>query len=256
MISFVNKSAFDPFGHQVKSRLAGPPNYESLQALRNGHHRLAREKAPEADLKRQYSGSLKAGFVITLSFLILLFQLARNFVVATAKMKPAEVAITVEDIPMTQQFHRPPPPPRPSVPLPTEQESVPEDVTIASTEFDLTNIPPPPPMPEDDDDSSLFVAYDEPPAIIGGMAALHEHLHYPERARKMGVEGKVALRILVSKEGVCKKVEVLNASISGLGFEESAIAAVQRVKWKPAKQRDRNIQTWVAMPVHFKLTSH
>jgi len=42
---------------------------------------------------------------------------------------------------------------------------------------------------------------------------------------------------------------------TGMGFGESALEAVQKVKWNPAKQRDRKIRVWISIPVQFRLVT-
>ena len=61
-----------------------------------------------------------------------------------------EVQIVIEqiDIPQTEQFDRPPPPARPSVPVESESEDVADDVTLDEfnlDDFDAWDAPPPPP---------------------------------------------------------------------------------------------------------------
>lgn len=215
---------------------------------------LVRGKARHADLKRQNRRVFEVCFAAALFFLIVAFQAAKQISVSSAAVTQPDIKIEVADIPATQQIKQAAPPPRPSVPVPTESEQIPEDLTIASTEIDLTQIPPPPPPPAEDE-LPIFVAYDEPPQIIGGMAELQKHLKYPRLAQAAGVEGIVFLKVLVSVSGVAEKVEVLRAKPENMGFEESATSAVQKVKWEPAKQRDRKIRVWVSIPVQFKLIS-
>ncbi|NIR52998.1 energy transducer TonB [candidate division KSB1 bacterium] len=216
---------------------------------------LVRRKQPEANLKSKYRKTFEVSFAITLVLLIVAVQMGRQFYLEAATVEQVDVQIEVADIPKTQQFKKPPPPARPSVPIPTESESVPEDVTITSTEIDLSDIPPPPGPPEEDGEHQIFVAYDEPPKIIGGMAALQKHLRYPRLAQAAGVEGIVFVKILISPSGVTERAEVLKAKPAGMGFEEAAINAVKKVKWHPAKQRDKKIRVWVSIPVQFQLVS-
>jgi protein TonB len=184
-----------------------------------------------------------------------MFQLARQFSLAPASVSQVDIKIEVADIPPTEQFRRPPPPPKPSIPIPTEDESIPEDLTIASTEIDLTDIPPPPSPPNDDDELPIFVAYDEAPQIIGGLAALQKHLKYPKLALQAGVEGIVFVKVLVGADGRTERVEILKAKPADIGFEESATEAIKKIKWEPARQRDKKIRVWVSIPVQFKLIS-
>jgi TonB family protein len=46
------------------------------------------------------------------------------------------------------------------------------------------------------------------PILIGGMKALQKELRYPKKARKKGIEGRVAVRFIVSTEGVPIEVHV------------------------------------------------
>ncbi len=63
--------------------------------------------------------------------------------------KPEQIVIQIEDLPETQQITRPPPP-RPALPIETESDDVPDDVTIETTDLELEDVPvnlPPPPPP-------------------------------------------------------------------------------------------------------------
>ncbi len=214
--------------------------------------KLNRVKNPKIDLKSQYQETVKASFVVTLTFLIISVQIARMISIAIEQVQTVDVKIEVADIPPTQQFKRPPPPPRPSIPIPTEEALIPEDLTIASTELNLSDIPPPPEPPEDDE-SLIFVAYDEPPKIIGGLAALGKFLKYPPLAEKAGVKGIVFVKVLVGLNGKTEKAEVIKAKPANIGFEESALEVFKKVKWIPAKQRDKSVRVWVTIPVQFQL---
>jgi len=216
--------------------------------------KLVTKKAAPANLKLYRKKVLELSLVVTLVMLVVSVQIARQFGFTAEPVDKVEVKIEVADIPPTEQTRRPPPPPRPSIPIPTEAESVPEDVTIASTDIDLSEIPPPPAPPEENE-FPVFVAYDEPPRIIGGMAALQRQLEYPRIARQSGVEGIVFVKVLVGADGETEKTEILQARPPDMGFEESAKDALQKVKWQPARQRDRNIRVWVTIPVQFQLVS-
>lgn len=216
--------------------------------------KLMRTKTPEANLKFSYRKALEVSLAATLVLLLLLSHLARQLTFAAQRTDNVDIQIEVADIPPTEQFHRPPPPPRPSIPLPTESEDVPVDVTIATTELDLSDLPPPPEPPEEGE-LPIFIAYDEPPRIIGGISALMKHLHYPRLAQASGVEGVVFVKVLVTATGVTERTEILKAKPANIGFEEAAMRALKKVKWHPARQRDKKIRVWVSIPVQFKLVS-
>ncbi len=215
---------------------------------------MTAQKNPEVDLKLHYQKNLELGFVLALIIVLGTFQSLRKVTLGKHEFVTPDIKIEVEEIPPSEQIKRPPMPARPTVPIPTEDEDVPEDETIETTEIDFDNIPDPPPEPvEDDPGSYTFIPYDEPPEMIGGMAALKKHLVYPEIARKAGVEGVVHIGVLVDAQGNVAKLQVLKSSVSNVGFEEAAMKALRQVKWKPAFQRDRPIKVWISIPVKFRL---
>ncbi|UCD38982.1 MAG: energy transducer TonB [Fidelibacterota bacterium] len=159
------------------------------------------------------------------------------------------------DIPETHQFEAPPPPSRPSIPIESDDEDFAEDITIEETlldEFEEWEVPAP---PADDPSSRIrFIPHDEPPVPIGGYAAIAEKLVYPAIAREAGIEGTVVLQAFVSDKGFVEDVVVLNG-LPETGLDEAAVKAVRQVRFKPAKQRDMPLGVWVAIPIHFVLTT-
>lgn len=216
---------------------------------------MMRNINPAVDLKLRHKKFIEIGFIITLILVISIFLFYRNDLITEIKINISEIVLDVEDIPVTEQIKRPPPPPRPAVAIPSEDLDIPEDETIEITEIDFETIqpPPPPPEPGPDDEQYEFVPYDEPPIMIGGLAALLKLIEYPELARKAGVEGKVTMSVLVDEEGKTVKVKVLKDSGINIGFEEAAIQALMKMKWKPAYQRDVPVKVWISVPVTFRL---
>lgn len=210
-------------------------------------------KNPEANLKLKYRRYIETGLVVALACLLILFQASKRGHVKVAEQGKVDLTIIVEEIPQTEQEKRPPAPSRPTIPVESEDEDIPEDATIEMTEINLDELPPPPPPPEQDaGDTPIFVAYDEPPEPMGGFAAIQEKLIYPEIARKAGVEGRVYINVLIDERGNVVDTKVLK-SLGNNGCDEAAIAAIRAVKWKPAKQRDKPVKVWVGIPVVFKL---
>ncbi|MFQ5707045.1 MAG: energy transducer TonB [bacterium] len=212
-------------------------------------------KYPKANLKLHYRETLELALIVSLLMVLVIMHTMPKIKVGSREFHARALEIEVENIPPTEQVRQTPPPPRPTIPVPTENEEVPEDLTIASTELDWTQLPPPPerPVENDIDKGYVFVPYDKPPAPIGGMAAIQKHLGYPELARKAGVEGLVVIGVLIDEHGNPVKTQILKESRVHIGFEEAARAAVMAVKWKPAKQRDRTVKVWVSIPIAFKL---
>jgi protein TonB len=212
------------------------------------------KKNPNASLQFKYKKVMELSLVIALAILVVVFQAWKKNEQQTQKVDKVDIVINVDEIPQTEQTKRAPAPQRPSIPVESEDEDIPEDATIESTDIDLTELPPPPPPPEEETGGSaqIFVAYDEPPHPIGGFAAIQNNLQYPEIARKAGVEGRVVVNVLIDEKGNVVDTKILK-SLGNNGCDEAAIAAIKSVKWKPAKQRDKPVKVWVGIPVVFML---
>ena len=61
------------------------------------------------------------------------------------------------------------------------------------------------------------------------------------------------LQAVIRKDGHVADAEVLQCTKPGMGFEESAIAAVQNWRYTPAKQGDRAVDVYFTIQVEFSL---
>jgi protein TonB len=98
----------------------------------------------------------------------------------------------------------------------------------------------------------MFIPHDEPPVPIGGFAAIHKNLIYPDIAQRAGIEGKVVVNAKIGIDGTVKYTRIMKS----IGFEQcdkAAADAIKSVKWKPAKQRDLPVEVWIAVTVTFQL---
>ena len=77
---------------------------------------------------------------------------------------------------------------------------------------------------------------------------------YPDRARREGREGQVLLRVLVDEEGRSKLVEV-NRSSGSEALDQAAAKTIKRWRFSPARFGDRPVETWVRIPIDFRLTA-
>lgn len=75
---------------------------------------------------------------------------------------------------------------------------------------------------------------------------------YPPLSRRMGEEGKVVLRVSVNAQGSADSVEIRTSSGSQR-LDESAQKTVRNWKFIPAKRGDSAVQSWVLVPIIFKL---
>lgn len=76
---------------------------------------------------------------------------------------------------------------------------------------------------------------------------------YPESARREGKEGRVLLRVLVDREGNSKNVEVSGSSGSET-LDRAATEAIRRWRFSPAHYGDIPVESWVRIPIDFRLT--
>lgn len=88
---------------------------------------------------------------------------------------------------------------------------------------------------------------DDPPRVlIGGPPS------YPFEAQQRGIEGEVKLRILVSAQGAVTQVHVVSAKPAGV-FDEAAMRAARRYRFRPARYHGRAVQVWVVKTFMFRL---
>lgn len=93
--------------------------------------------------------------------------------------------------------------------------------------------------------ASKFTPYDQAPKIHSKIK-----LQYPKDAQKLGIEGRVLLKVLVSKTGSVKKAEVVKGIPE---LNEAAISAIKEVKFKPGKYKNKAVDVWVRIPIDFKI---
>lgn len=81
---------------------------------------------------------------------------------------------------------------------------------------------------------------------------VRENLKYPEQALKEGVEGRVSLQFVVSKDGVVSNIKVIQGI--GAGCDEEAMRIVKSSpKWQPAVHKGKNVTSKASTPIIFKI---
>jgi TonB family protein len=76
---------------------------------------------------------------------------------------------------------------------------------------------------------------------------------YPHSARSAGKEGRVLLRVLVDAQGKTKTVEV-NLGSGSDALDRAAVDAIRRWRFSPARHGDQPVESWVRIPIDFRLT--
>jgi TonB family protein len=91
-----------------------------------------------------------------------------------------------------------------------------------------------------------FYAISEKPRIVGGV----ETLRVDVKSLEGGVKGTVNVHALIDEKGEISKIKIVSSLNTACA--KAAVKAVKSVKWKAAKQRDKNVAVWVSIPVEFK----
>ena len=99
--------------------------------------------------------------------------------------------------------------------------------------------------------TEIFVSYDTAPAPVDGIAALVARIQYPEEARRNGIEGDVAIQVLVCRDGAVVDTRILQSP--GHGLDEEAERVVRSVQWQPAQLRQEPVTAWATLNVPFRL---
>lgn len=74
--------------------------------------------------------------------------------------------------------------------------------------------------------------------------------HYPEWARQRGWQGRVILKVLVTKDGRVGRVETVRRSGHGL-LDRTAVRVARALRFRPAQKNGRPIESWVRVPVKY-----
>jgi len=78
---------------------------------------------------------------------------------------------------------------------------------------------------------------------------------YPRVSRMAGQEGRVLLKVLVSEEGLANTVNIEKSSGSSL-LDQSALDAVKRWRFIPARKGNLALSAFVFVPINFSLANN
>jgi TonB family protein len=109
-----------------------------------------------------------------------------------------------------------------------------------------------------DNDSTQYNTFEEQANFESGMPGfgsfLQNNLRYPIDAQRANAQGKVYLQFVVCTDGTLCDFDVLKSV--GYGCDEEAIRVLQLSsgKWKPGKQRGKEVRSRFTIPINYKLT--
>lgn len=216
-------------------------------------------KNPKIDMKCKYMKHCEIGTICSLVLIIIFFLYFPHITKSAIDISETQELVEMEDVSITKQEAEPPAPPKPIIPIETPAEEIQDDILLEETDLDVTEIinTPPPEMKIEEEEEvqpTFFVAVEEMPEPIGGIAGIQSKIIYPEIAKRAGVQGKVYLKAFVNEKGIVQRVEILKGI--GAGCDEAAVQAVMDTRFNPGKQRGRPVKVQVSIPIKFVLTDN
>ena len=233
---------------------------------------------PKKSEKAYLSKNSSLYFVIGLSLILLISWQAIEW--RTYEKVYAYEALNVEDeddeeIPITEQLKTPPPPPPPPPPAPegievVEDEEEVEETVIESTETnedEIIEVEEVEIEEEFDDVDVPFAVIEDVPIFPGcekvakseRRKCFQEHMNkyirrnfrYPEIAQEMGIQGRVYVNFIISKDGSISNIRMR-------GPDKNLEKEAQRIISKlpsmiPGKQRGRAVRVPFSIPITFRL---
>jgi len=176
--------------------------------------------------------------LLALLFMLAVAIMSRSWQVSIVTPIAERVVIQVNEIPMTRQGVRRPPPPKPALPIPSEEDIIPDDATIEPTTLDLT------------------VASTEEPGEVGGGISQPRPLafvfpQYPEEERKKGVRGVVKVSLEINEEGRVASAMVIENTTGSALCADAALRAALATRFRPARDANGPVTSWLILPYRF-----
>jgi protein TonB len=211
-------------------------------------------KTAEADLRNYYTLFLELGLLAVLLVFVVATKVDFRASQQDVNLTQEQEVVEMEEVIQTQQEKMPPPPPKPQVPVEVPNDEVIEDQEInldADLNFDEPLDMPPPPAEEEEEEEDFFVAVEQMPELIGGLAELQQKINYPERAKRAGIDGRVIIQFIVTETGDVEEPKVIRGI--GGGCDQEALRVVKEAKFQPGRQRGKPVRVQYSLPIIFRL---
>ena len=224
------------------------------------------KKSPKADLENKKSTGLLIGYVLALAVMFIAFEWSERDKVINTDTGLTEVLFEEEIIPITEQEEQKTPPPPPEAPKAEEileiaenDADVEESTIQASDETDKAvevKYVPVEVEEEEVEEQQIFQVVEEMPEFPGGMAEcmkwLSKNMKYPTISQENGVQGRVIVQFVVNRDGSIVDATVARGVDPYLDKEALRVVG-QMPKWKPGKQRGKEVRVKYTLPVMFRL---
>ena len=224
------------------------------------------KKSPKADLEKKKSTNLLIGYVLALALMFVAFEWSERDKVINTDLGMSEFFFEEEIIPITEQEEQKAPPPPPEAPKAeeiieiAENDAEVEETTIqASDETDKAvevKYVPVEVEEEEVEEQQIFQVVEEMPEFPGGMSEcmkfLGKNIKYPTISQENGVQGRVIVQFVVNRDGSIVDAVVARGVDPYLDKEALRVVGLMP-KWKPGKQRGKEVRVKYTLPVMFRL---
>jgi len=112
-------------------------------------------------------------------------------------------------------------------------------------------------------ETDFYIVAEEMPEPEGGMEAFYDYinqeLNYPEKAKNMGVEGKVFVQFIVDLDASLINIKIVKGLTPECDTEAFRLIKSfndpqsNAPKWNPGKQRGKAVRVKMVLPVAFML---
>ncbi|MDP2363852.1 MAG: energy transducer TonB [Ignavibacteria bacterium] len=217
---------------------------------------MAIVKTKKADLNIHYKKYFQTSIIFVLILLIAAFKFSPKRSDPPPIIPEPKPWIDLVDITRTNQITKPPTPPKPPVPQIATNDVI-DDNIFNATDIDVdAKLSAPPQLEKPSNrivevENEEFRVVEEMPAIIGGLVSILKNIHYTELARRLDIEGRVIIEILVDKNGNICEAEVVKSLFPELDL--IALNAVKQAKFTPGMQRGKPVKVRMTIPIVFKL---
>ena len=224
------------------------------------------KKSPKANLEDKRLTFIFMGLIVALAILYTAFEWTQREI--TVHEADNEDFLIEEEIQIDQTFQEetPPPPPEPEeVPDVIEEiKIVEDDVKTEEVNFSTEDTKEAVEIKqvvieeeeEEEEIEEVFLVVEEQPEFPGGMAKLmkyfSDNVRYPVVAAENGIQGRVICQFTVWRDGSIRDIVVVRGVDKSL--DKEAVRLIENMpKWKPGKQRGKEVSCKFTVPVSFRL---
>lgn len=224
------------------------------------------KKSPKANLEKRRIGYFQIGLVIALACTLVALEW-KSFDKIQEPVSEIEFDVLEFDLPPTI--------PQPAAPQEIRQVNISlppiiSNITPVTPVTPTLPIVPPinpcidcdiigdPPITYVEPEDKTFIVVEDMPEFVGGIEAmmeyLEENLKYPSIAQEEGIQGKVYVEFVVSKDGSISEVVLKDDYDIGGGCGKEALRVVEGMpNWIPGKQRGEAVNVRFTLPITFRL---